>query len=277
MRPTDPGYCSGDDGLIAEEVGEWAKKKLKILSDYVGICGAARRNFLRNDPSYIDAFCGPGRSKIRDTTEFIDGSPIVAFKQGKGSLAPFSSIQISDADGDLLAAAERRLAALGAPVRATRGPALTAIDQIVSNLNPNGLHFAFLDPHNLGSLSFKLFEALARLKYVDILVHVSLSDLQRNLDRYSSDEYAQFENFAPGWRETVDVDQNQAALRAAILEYWTDKVGTLGLPRAKHCQLIQGPQNQRLYWLMLLSRHKKAYEFWEKISSLARAPELDLG
>jgi len=45
---------------------------------------------------------------------------------------------------------------------------------------------------------------------------------------------------------------NQVSLRAAILEYWTEKVVALGLPRAKHCELIRGTKNQRLYWLMFL-------------------------
>jgi hypothetical protein len=50
-----------------------------------------------------------------------------------------------------------------------------------------GLHFALLDPHNLGALSFSIIEQLAKLKHVDILVHVSVSDLQRNVDLYSSE------------------------------------------------------------------------------------------
>jgi len=54
----------------------------------------------------------------------------------------------------------------------------------VSSLNTYGLHFALLDPHNLGALSFSIIEQLAKLKYVDILVHVSVSDLQRNVDLF---------------------------------------------------------------------------------------------
>jgi hypothetical protein len=36
-------------------------------------------------------------------------------------------------------------------------------------------------------LSFSVIEELAKLKHVDILVHVSVSDLQRNADLYSSE------------------------------------------------------------------------------------------
>ena len=44
---------------------------------------------------------------------------------------PFTSINISDADSELLATAEERLSALGAPVQATAGPASLAMPKMV--------------------------------------------------------------------------------------------------------------------------------------------------
>jgi hypothetical protein len=63
-----------------------------------------------------------------------------------------------------------------------------------------------LDPHNLGALSFSIIEQLAKLKYIDILVHVSVSDLQRNVDLYSSEVQRQFNEFAPEWRKHVSLN-----------------------------------------------------------------------
>jgi len=268
-------YSLDEQGLLVENVGPWASDKLKIVTDYIQASGAARRRYLESGAAYNDVFCGPGRSKIRTTGQFIDGSPVAAFKKGKGSLAPFTSINISDADPELLETADKRLVALGAPVQVTPGPATLAMPKIVQSLNKYGLHFAFLDPHNLGTLSFDLFESLATLKRIDIIVHVSLSDLQRNADRYTSTAHDQFDKFAPGWRNDVGTDTNQGALRAAILQYWSDKVLKLGLPRAEHCELIKGPQRQRLYWLILLARHDLARTLWSKISSSAKAPGFD--
>jgi three-Cys-motif partner protein len=264
-----------DQGLLVEKVGPWAKDKLKILTDYIHASGGARSHYSGPGAAYIDVFCGPGRSKIRDTNEFIDGSPVAAFKKAKESPAPFTSINISDANPELLDTGEKRLNALGAPVRAIPGPASSAMPQIVQRLDPSGLHLAFLDPHNLGTLSFDLFENLAKLKRIDIIVHVSLSDLQRNADRYTSAAHDQFNKFAPGWRDYVGTDMNQEALRGAIIQYWSDKAMTLGLPRAKHCELIKGMQGQRLYWLILLARHELAHKLWSKISSSAKSPGFD--
>ena len=170
---------------------------------------------------------------------------------------------------------KKRLRALERRCIPIPGPASLAIPQIVHRLDPSGLHLAFLDPHNLGTLSFDLFESLAKLKRIDIIVHVSLSDLQRNADRYTSAAHNQFDKFAPGWRDHVGTDMNQEALRRAIIQYWSDRVMALQLPRAKHCELIRGSQGQRLYWLILLARHKLAHSLWSKISSSAKNPELD--
>lgn len=275
MAQQNDRYSLDEQRLWVENVGPWAVAKLKIVTDYIQASSAARRRYLGSGAAYIDVFCGPGRSKVRTTGKFIDGSPVAAFIKAKGSLAPFTAMHISDADRDLLSSAEKRLTALGAPSHTTPGPASVAMPKIVQTLNSSGLHFAFLDPHNLGTLSFDLFESLAKLRRIDIIVHVSLSDLQRNADRYTSSAHREFDRFAPGWRDHIRTDINQSSLRAAILQYWSDKVMALGLPRAEHCELITGTKNQRLYWLIFLSKHELAHDLWSKISSAARSPEFD--
>lgn len=268
-------YTQGDDGLIVEKVGPWASVKLKILTDYVYISGGTRKKYLRTGAAYIDLFCGTGRSLIRGTTEYIDGSAVAAFKRALESPARFTSINISDDDEELLAVATKRLTALNAPVRPFAGPASEAIPKIVQSLDRGGLHLAFLDPYNLAALSFDLFVELAKLKRIDVIAHVSVSDLQRNADRYSDPDYKQFDSFAPDWRSQVSTDMNKAAFRAAILKYWSERVTALGLPQARHCELIRGDQGQRLYLLILLSRHDLAHDLWAKISSAAKSPKFD--
>ena len=145
------GYSRDENGLIVEDVGSWAIDKLKIVTDYVHASGAARRGYF-NGAAYIDVFCGPGRSRKNPASgEFIDGSPVAAYEI-LNFLARFTSINISDADPELLATAAKRLSDVGAPVHTISGPASSAIPKIVQSLNPLGLHFAFLDPHNLGTL-----------------------------------------------------------------------------------------------------------------------------
>jgi three-Cys-motif partner protein len=276
MPQRDPEqYTQGDDGLIVEKVGSWAVEKLKLVTDYVYASGGARKKYLGSGAAYIDPFCGSGRSLIRGTTTFIDGSPVAAFKRALQSPGRFTSINISDGDGELLAAATKRLTALSASVRPFAGPASESIPKIIQSLDRQGLHLAFLDPYNLGTLSFDLFEELAMLRRIDVIAHVSVSDLQRNATRYADEDYEQFDKFAPDWRGRVSTDMNKTAFRAAILKYWSDKVTALGLPQAKHWELIRGDQGQRLYWLILLARHDLAHGLWAKVSSVAKSPTFD--
>jgi hypothetical protein len=69
-------------------------------------------------------------------------------------------------------------------------------------VNPGGLHIAFLNPCNLEGLSFDIIRKLAKLQSVDMLIHVSMQDLQRNLDEYSGSGGV-LDSFAPGWRDHV--------------------------------------------------------------------------
>lgn len=77
------GLIVGDDGLPADEVGIWAKDKHKYLTRYLDISRATRRKYIgerKGGAVYFDLFCGTGRSKVRDTGEWIDGGVVAAWR-----------------------------------------------------------------------------------------------------------------------------------------------------------------------------------------------------
>lgn len=265
------------DGLIMDEVGEWAKDKHERLRRYLDISRAARRKFVEGfgGATYIDLYCGTGRSVIRETREVIDGSPLAAFKCARDGGVPFSEIHLADVSEDRCRAAEQRIANLAGAVTAEIGPAAETAIRIVKRLNPHGLHFAFLDPYNLEDLPFSVIEALSSLRRIDMLIHVSAQDLQRNLHSYTKPDDPRLEKFAPGWRAVVDLGQSKQAVRAAILAHWASKMHKLGLPPARHSELVTGKaKNQRLYWLVFVSRSDFAKGLWDKIRNLDRQGDL---
>lgn len=258
-----------DDGLPAEEVGSWAKTKHEYLCRYVDISRGVRSRWL--DPgkagaTLIDPFCGPGRCKIRGSDEYIDGGVIAAWKKSIDGGTPFSTIYIGDIDPERVKACEKRLHALKAPVVAIAGDATVTVKRIVGLVNPYGLHVAFLDPYNLQTLNFEIVKTLASLRHIDMLVHVSQMDLQRNLENYSSGDSTVFDAFIPGWRETIKAGSAKAT-RQAILRYWSDLVGRLGVWPSPEPKLIAGPGNQPLYWLLLAAKHDLALAFWKVASN----------
>jgi three-Cys-motif partner protein len=257
-------YCPVD-GLIVDEVGPWAREKHLRLSRYVDLAKGARAKFApprgTGGASYIELFSGPGRSLIEGTSEYIDGSPLVAYRAAHASGVRFSEIHLNDIDGEKAAALDARIRSAGGAAVVHNGPAAIVIDNMINAINPAGLHFAFLDPYNLEYLSFDIIEKLSRFRHMDMLVHVSVQDLQRNLDRYSV-QGGVFDKFAPGWRTKVNPNQAIAPFRAALLDYWLGEIRKLGTMPAEGMELIVGSKNQRLYWLMFVAAHELAQKLW---------------
>ena len=73
--------------------------------------------------------------------------------------APFSQMHIADASADKCRAAEQRLIRAGGSPTAYIGVAEQTAKDVVTRLNPSGLHFIFLDPFNLQALPFSVLKA----------------------------------------------------------------------------------------------------------------------
>lgn len=261
-------YEQGEDGLVREIVGEWALDKHDLLKRYIDISRHVRKQFLTGRAacaSYIDLFCGPGQCRIRETTTIIDGSPVAAFKMAQAGGQPFSHIHLGDTDQALIFAACERIRRDGGNPTMHVGSAERMAQAAVSSLNSYGLHFALLDPYRLGGLSFDIIRTLGKLDRIDMLLHISAMDLQRNLDAYAGEGSQDLDTFAPGWRGAIDHKaQGQQATRAAILNHWSGLVEGLGFAKPRY-ELISGSRSQRLYWLAFISRKPIANDFWEKI------------
>lgn len=260
----------GDDGLPVEEIGAWSSEKTDLLCSYIKISSAARRMYLpprgNGGACYIDLFCGPGGASVKQTGKFVPAGCVSAWQASVESGAPFSKVIIGDMDEVRLSAAKTRLERLGAPVTAILGPAKETVFPAIQKAGGQGLHFAFLDPYNLGSLDFHVFETLARLTRIDILVHVSQMDLQRNFDRHSVAEGSPLDSFCPGWRMSVDMLSSQRTARQAYFEYWRTCVAANGVLTNAEMRLITGPGNQPLYLLLLAAKHELAHKFWQIVA-----------
>lgn len=144
---------TGDDGLPVDEVGEWVEAKHRLLAEYLTLHGAVRKSrYPTRRNAYIDLFCGPGRLKIRHSTLIVPGSPVVAWNNSRECGAPFTEIYIADTNDEWRSLCAERLRRLGAPVVEIAGTALDVATSVVGQVDRYGLHFAFIDPYNLGEL-----------------------------------------------------------------------------------------------------------------------------
>lgn len=272
--------CDPVDGRLREIVGPWARRKHSILESYVGYTRGVRKNWVtrwRAGATYIDPFCGAGRIRIKGTRDALPGSPLVAWN-GSG-FGPFTSMYVADKHADLAKDCEARLQSARAPVEHFVGPAETTIDEILAKINKQSYHFAFLDPFNLGSLSFEIIRKLARLKSVDILAHVSVQDLNRNLRLYIEEQGSSLDRFAPGWRAAVNTALPDEVVREAIMAHWKGLWATIDMELADARPLVSGPGGQPLYWLAFASRHELGHRFWKSVQPPAPPTQetFDLG
>lgn len=271
-------YEMDEDGLPRELVGEWVRDKHARVDKYVAISASVRKKFIgKAGASFIELFSGPGRARIRDTKEVVSGSSLVAWKASVKSGAKFSQVYVADAVEPIRAACEERLQVAGAPVAGQTGAAASTVDTFVSRLNRYGLCLALLDPYRLDALPFSIIRKLATVKRMDLLIHVSAQDLNRNLRKYISRPESPIDVFAPGWREHVDLTRaDDSLIRGKILEHWRNLLKSEGMTTTETHERVTGGQNQPLYWLAFAARHERALEFWEKIRDISPKKQISL-
>jgi three-Cys-motif partner protein len=257
---TDPS-----DGLKRELVHHWVKEKHQRLQRYVSISRQARRKFNGN-ATYIDLYCGTGRASVIESGEVVDGGALVAAKEA-AKLAPFGQIHIGDASAEHVHACHARLTAAGfTGVSTYAGTAEQTVRDVAARLSPYGLHLAFLDPYNLAALPFTVLQSLGSFSRMDLLIHMSLQDLQR--EAFGKKAYWRLDAFAPGWRDHVDLSAKQELQRREFLQYWLGKITSLGYNVRDTSERVSGDRNQPLYLLVFASKSPIADALWEKIRNI---------
>lgn len=253
------------DGMRRAIVGDWAPEKHVRLRKYVDITRAVRRKFEGN-ATYIDLYCGPGRARLRQTGDIVEGSALVAALEAQRQ-TPYREVIIGDLDGTNVDVCEKRLreAKVG-NVRAYVGTAADVAAQILPTLNPTGLKLAFLDPFNIESLPFSVIETLSKAKRMDMLIHVSIMDLQRNARQMMTS--GKLDSFAPGWQTVINPAATNATTVMNIFAYWRSLLTGLGYRVSDNIERVTGNHSQPLYWLVYVSKHPLGDKLWEEVSQV---------
>jgi three-Cys-motif partner protein len=261
-----------EDGLRREIVGEWVEDKHLLLRAYVDITGPTRAKYTSR--SYCDLYCGPGRARLKDTDDVVDGSAVLAVKQAaERAGSQFTAVHIGDSDKENLSACEARLSGLGLRPQTHLGAALDTAGKMRAQLHSNGLHLAFLDPYSIGALPFDVIRTLAQLQRMDLIIHVSIMDLQRNFERLIED--GRLNAFAPGFSQKVDPLAKAEAQRLALFRHWRSLLEQeLKYSVSDNVERVSGTRNQPLYWLVYASRHSLGEKLWKAVTRLKRQPRL---
>lgn len=185
--PKKDRYEKDADGLLREIVSEHAKDKHQLLRTYVELSSHARKRYREKGgrTAYVELYCGTGRVRLRESREVADGSAVLVAKTAIAEAAPFDTVIVSDSDPGHAEACRTRLEAQGVGgVTKLTGKAHETVDDAIAKLPANALTQVLLDPYSLKALPFSTIERLAALPHVDIVVHFSTYDMNRNLETY---------------------------------------------------------------------------------------------
>jgi three-Cys-motif partner protein len=165
------------------------------------------------------------------------------------------------------------LRALGANVTEFAGAADETVTRMAAAVPPGALCMAYVDPYCLNLLDFNMLRQLAKLK-VDLAVHFSTMDLQRNVIVDVSEDRGRFDPVAPGWQGAVNIGAvGVQQLRHAFFEYWRQLLLGLGFSHSKEMPIVYNTNGAAIYKLVFFARHDMPLKVW---GDVARSPNRNL-
>lgn len=256
-----------------DEVGWWAQEKYDRVAAYVDASRGARRKWLGArgaGATYIDPFCGYPDGRVRETNGTYASGAIAACREAKKNGSQFTEVHIGDTRPEKVERTAEALEPFGISVHTYVGKAQETVPRICKRLNPHGLHLAFLDPYNIANLELDMVQQLGQLRYIDIIAHVSINDLQRTIPlEIRNSSGGRVEKFAPDWRHRVDLKQSKRRVVQSVLEYWQKRVGECGMFQSDHAHLVRGGNRQPLYYLVFLCKNEFPERIWRSIQDLS--------
>ena len=164
-------------------------KKHALVSFYAKLFSTGMKDKW-DERVYIELYAGSGRSKIKDTSRIIAGSPLQALMLEH----PFDKYIFCEMNPKALDALRSRVekVAPSAKVAFIEGDCNQRISQIMAEIPPHSLghrvlSLCFVDPYDMG-IKFETLRKLSE-KYVDFLVLLALyMDANRNYQNYVEEE-----------------------------------------------------------------------------------------
>ena len=262
--------ANDSDGLPAQCVGIWANDKHDLLRRLILATAQARAGFDGTRPrgnlpaggtGYIELYAGPGRARVRETGNFIDGSPLVALKAAAAK-NPFTRSVLCDIAPVNAVALRARTAPFGAQV--IEGDCNAYIRDIVREVPAYGYSLALVDPFAPSALKFDTIRALAAVKRLDLVIHFPTGAMKRNYELFPDYEELlglPYEQWGVEIVNAKDIPKLIPVLRRQLvaLGYGDDEVHI-------NTPAIKNTSNVPLYHLVFASKHSLGKKIWNSLT-----------
>jgi three-Cys-motif partner protein len=262
-----------DDGHYTMQIGAWGIRKYQLVGTYAEMFASSMKAKW-DKRVYIDLFAGPGRSKVKETTQIYPASPSIAMDV----TTPFDKYIFSEEDPQSVQALEARARDQYGhlDVKVVPGDANENVDKIISKMPAFGkghsvLTFCFADPQRLSDLDFRTITRLSS-RYVDFLILVPTGmDATRNFDRFLDDDgTTELDCFlgTRAWRESWKRDKTRGMSRDMfVASEYTKQMRSIGYKHGgvDESVAIRLPEkNVILYRLAFYSKHELGEKFWKE-------------
>jgi three-Cys-motif partner protein len=253
-----------DDGLLIDDVGEWATHKHHYLRRFVHAFLVAMKKKKWSGLHYIDLFAGPGILRLEDSRKLEWGSPLIA-----AQTVGFSALHLCEKRPKAFQSLQSRIEKLHQrpEVFWHQGDANQVVAQVAENVPPRSLSLAFLDPYGL-HLEFESLRVLAKHR-VDLIIffpdhldalrnchYVYHEQPDSNLDRYLGK--------GASWRTALD-NAPQRNWAEVLRKLYEENIRGLGYSHFEH-KRINGKVGP-LYQLIYCSHHPAGTKIWRGIAS----------
>jgi len=262
-----------DDGLPAPEVGAWAEDKHRLVSLYATLFSSGMKAKW-SQRIYVELYAGAGISRIRGTSKFILGSPLLALNL-KDRFSRYVFCEEIPANLEALKIRVKKIAPW-ADVSYVLGNCNKNASKILAEI-PHGstnntvLSLCFADPFDIG-IEFETIRTLANARYIDFLILLALGmDANRNYDYYVREDADKIDKFlgSTSWRERWATAKWDAVKFTRFLaDEFSNGMATLGYIPPSHYSMKEVrsyEKNLALYRLALFSRNERAYQYWDEV------------
>jgi three-Cys-motif partner protein len=258
----------GSDGLIVRDSGVWVKEKLYYLEHYLDILSVGMKKKWADKIYYVDLFAGPGKCRIRETKEEIDGSPLIALK------FDFAKYFFIESDPECYGALAARLRARAPQkdVQLIPGDCNGKVDQI--EVPKSSLGLAFIDPTGVSPLAFETVRKLTLNRKIDLIInfHEGMG-IRMNIHQHTKKEGGALDLFVGSgrWRQKFgNAPSSIDEVCKEITNEFQDNLRGLGYRMIDRDHIpVRTDQNSLLYYVIFASKHPRGNEFWRKITLIS--------
>jgi len=252
----------GEQGRKAHQ---WTADKLVFIEKYIPAFVKATKRATKR--YYVDGFAGPGINEFEDGSK-RRGSPLIALDQDE-----FTHLYFVEKDPNAFKTLERKVQQHLNQNKTTLYNAdfNDVLPEVLCQIEERSPTIFLLDPEGL-ELEWRSVEAISKREKADLFILVSASGVLRNLENeFAHDALTAFFG-DDSWIEIDKYKKVGMDRYHAIIDFYLEKLRSLGLTVAKYNITARTSRNVKLHSLVFAAKNDTAIQIAEDVLKKLQPP-----